>query len=370
MAERTADLALAESLTVSAPELHHTPKRLRRTDGTSRFRAKGHEVYTTAALLEAEARLLDTGRQVGSPGVTVATVAAVAESNLPGREHALSVDQALAVEQIASSGRVLDVLVGPAGTGKSTTMAGLRAVWEAEHGTGSVLGLAPSAAAAETLAAELGIDTETTAKWLYEHRQGVKRLARISELQSKLRSMIPSARQGSPIRSELADIIRQVDDWQLRAGQLVIVDEASLAGTFALDQLVSAAREARAKLLLVGDHAQIASVEAGGMFGALVHDRDGHAPELSDVRRFHQEWEKKGSVELRAGSDGAIDAYQRHVRITDGARDEMLDALYRSWKEDIEAGRTSLMIAGDLGTVGELNIRAQSDRIASGQVTG
>ncbi len=41
--------------------------------------------------------------------------------------------------------------------------------------------------------------------------------------------------------------------WQLRAGQLVIVDEASLAGTFALDELVAAAGDAGAKVLLVGD---------------------------------------------------------------------------------------------------------------------
>jgi len=35
---------------------------------TSRFRAKGHEVYTTGAVLEAEARLLDAGRQGTSEG--------------------------------------------------------------------------------------------------------------------------------------------------------------------------------------------------------------------------------------------------------------------------------------------------------------
>ena len=70
VAERTADLALDQSLLISAPELHHTPERLRRADGTSRFRAKGHEVYTTTTLLEAEARLLDAGRQFGAPTVT------------------------------------------------------------------------------------------------------------------------------------------------------------------------------------------------------------------------------------------------------------------------------------------------------------
>ena len=40
--------------------------------------------------------------------------------------------------------------------GLTSTMAGLRAVWEAEHGPGSVIGLAPSAAAAEVLGARVG----------------------------------------------------------------------------------------------------------------------------------------------------------------------------------------------------------------------
>ena len=46
----------------------------------------------------------------------------------------------------------------------------------------------------------------------------------------------------------------------------------------------------------------------------------------------------------------------------------MLDALYLAWKDDTEAGQTSLMIAGDLGTVSELNARARADRVAAGQV--
>jgi conjugative relaxase-like TrwC/TraI family protein len=41
VAERTADLAVGQSLLASVPELHFTPEGLRRTDGSSRFRAKG-----------------------------------------------------------------------------------------------------------------------------------------------------------------------------------------------------------------------------------------------------------------------------------------------------------------------------------------
>jgi hypothetical protein len=150
---------------------------------------------------------------------------------------------------------------------------------------------------------------------------------------------------------------------------LLIVDEASLVGTFALDELVSAARDARAKVVLVGDQGQLSAVEAGGMFAALVRDRGDLAPELTDVRRFVNPWEKAAGVELRAGSAAAIDAYETHGRVVGGTRDEMLDALYTAWKYDVEKGKTSLMIAADLRTVGDLNSRAQGDRIASGSVS-
>jgi conjugative relaxase-like TrwC/TraI family protein len=258
VAERTADLAVGQSLLISAPELHYTPERLRRADGTSRFRAKGHEIYTTATLIEAEARLLEVGREVDAPAVSTGTLAAVTSVTLPGREHPLSIDQALAVEQIATSGRRLDVLVGPAGTGKSTAMAGLRAAWEAEHGPGSVLGLAPSAAAAEVLAETLGVETENTAKWLHEHRQEAERLEKIAHLREALRSSGMLGPRSAP-RAQLDRAIQEVVRWRLQAGQLVIVDEASLLGTFALDELVTAARDARAKVLLVGDPNQLSN---------------------------------------------------------------------------------------------------------------
>jgi hypothetical protein len=43
----------------------------------------------------------------------------------------------------------------------------------------------------------------------------------------------------------------------------VIVDEARLAGTFALDEVVRAAAMTGAKVLLVGDQGRYGAVEAG-----------------------------------------------------------------------------------------------------------
>jgi len=368
VAERSTDLALAEALLVSAPELHHTPGRFRRTDGTSRFRGKGMEVYTTPALLDAEARLLAAGRDTTAPTVGRWTVAVVGQRQLPGKGYALSSDQTVAVESIATSGRLLDVLVGPAGTGKSTTMGGLKAAWERHHRPGSVVGLAPSAVAAEVLADELGVPTENTAKWLTEAAKEPARLAQIDQLRAQLHGAPRSSVAAVGMQTRIDTLTAEVDRWRLRPGQLVIVDEASLAGTFALDALTLQACDAGAKLLLVGDWAQLSAVEAGGAFSMLVRDRD-LAPELSDVRRFTHAWEKAASIDLRVGNEDALIAYIKYERIVGGGREELLDALYAAWKHDTDSGKTSLMIAGDTATVAELNSRARRDRIATGHVT-
>lgn len=180
----------------------------------------------------------------------------------PDRDgQVLGEDQAAALAAVAVSARTVDVLVGPAGAGKTTAMSALRKAWEAEHGKGSVVGLAPSAVAAQVLADDLGIATENTAKWWTNH---------------------------------------QLHGTTFTRGQLVIIDEASLAGTLSLVRITKVAVDAGAKVLLVGDHAQLQSVDAGGAFTLLVSDRD-DAPELLDVHRFAHEWEKTASLGLRHG---------------------------------------------------------------------
>jgi conjugative relaxase-like TrwC/TraI family protein len=371
VAERVANLAVGQSLRLTPPALCHTPQQYLREDGTSRLSPEHHVRYTTKALLDAEACLLEVGREVGGPAVRAGTVAAVAHSDLPGRSYGLGPDQALAVEKVATSGRVLDVLVGPSGSGKSTTMAGLKAAWESEHGPRSVVGLAPSAVAAEVLAGELGVPTENLAKWLTEHGRLPAIVSRGRELAVELaRHPWPLSADADRRRRQLAALDGAIAERQLRAGQIVVLDEASLARTLDLDELVGAAREAGAKVLLCGDWAQLSAVDAGGGFALLVQDRGERVPELTDVRRFAAEWEKQASVELRTGKPAAISAYNAQGRVAEGGRDAMLDALYAGWKADVAAGRTSLMIAGDRATVTDLNARARADRVLAGAVTG
>ena len=123
VADRAVSLGLGMAVKLTAPEMLHVPGRFRTPDGVSQFTLAAGWQYSTQDLLDAEARLLDAGRDTAGPTVNYGTIAAVSDRPLPGRTYGLGADQAVAVEQIAASGRTLDLLVGPAGTGKTTTLA-------------------------------------------------------------------------------------------------------------------------------------------------------------------------------------------------------------------------------------------------------
>ncbi len=321
------DAAEQASLRLTPPELALSPALFRRTDGSSRFRPYASTVFSSEALLEAEDRLLARAAKTTAPTIALERVEAI--TGKPDKKgRSLGADQAAALTAIALSGRVVDVLVGPAGAGKTTAMSALRRAWEAEHGKGSVVGLAPSAVAAQVLADDLGIATENTAKWLHTfHTTGTT----------------------------------------FAKGQLVIVDEASLAGTFTLDQITAQAEVQGAKVLMVGDWAQLQSVDAGGSFGLLVSVRD-DAPELTNVHRFIRSWEKKTSLDLRHGRTSAIDTLIKHQRVHGAEEEQVMDAAYTAWRGDQTAGKASILVAETQQSVTTLNQRARADRIIDGTI--
>lgn len=321
------DAAEGASLRLTPPELATSPAVFQRTDGTSMFRPKHSTVFSSEALLAAEDRLLALARDRSGPTIGLDMVERITQRpDVRGRK--LGEDQAAALASVAVSGRVIDVLVGPAGAGKTTAMNALRRAWEAANGARSVVGLAPSAVAAQVLADDLGIATENTAKWWQNHL---------------------------------------AHGTTFTGGQLVIIDEASLAGTLTLDRIAGLAADAGAKVLLVGDWAQLQSVDAGGAFAMLVGDRD-DAPELVDVHRFTHAWEKTASLDLRQGRPSGIDSYDDHGRIIGGDTEDMTTAAYTAWRHDRAAGLASMLIAETGEAVTELNRRARADLILAGIV--
>ena len=87
------------------------------------------------------------------------------------------------------------------------------------------------------------------------------------------------------------------------------------------------------------------------------------------MRRFVAGWEREASLRLRVGDETVLDDYETHGRIVGGTRGEMIAAVYDAWRADVDAGKSSLMIGADAGTVAELNRLARADRVAAGTVS-
>lgn len=97
----------------------------------------------------------------------------------------------------------------------------------------------------------------------------------------------------------------------LDAKTVVVMDEAAMADTTRLAALVGATARAESKLVLVGDHAQLSAIGAGGMFAEL----QGKLPtaEVSEVHRARHAWEREAWQQVRAGeAHRALASYQAH----------------------------------------------------------
>ena len=180
---------------------------------------------------------------------------ALLEADVTSRS--LNDGQRALVREMATSGARVQFALAPAGTGKTTAMATLAAAWR--NSGGSVVGLAPTAAAAEVLAADLGAATDTLAK-----------LVALANPTSA-----PTAVSEDPARVWFDAIDSQ---------SLLIVDEAGKASTAELDAVIGLALARGASVRLVGDDHQLSSVSAGGVLRDLAADH--RALTLSEVVRF------------------------------------------------------------------------------------
>jgi conjugative relaxase-like TrwC/TraI family protein len=286
--------------------------------------------YATVQVLNAEARILDLaarGRRGGYGQVPHTSL-------MPfGRQGRLDSSQCRAVLQLAGGGDFVSVLTAPAGAGKTSTLGAASRAWQ--HAGYRVVGLAPSARAAAELATATGGPADTLAKWLHTHRSA------------------------PPTAQEVA---------ALDGRTVVIVDEASMASTLDLDPLITAAGQSGAKVVLVGDPAQIGVVNGpGGMLAALV--RAGHGVELNQIHRFSHAWERPASLALRDGTPGALAAYRIAGRLhacADG--DAALDGVFAHWAAARADG--PLMLARTRLDVDALNERARAAALAAGDIAG
>lgn len=334
----------------------------------SAFDFHGSRLYTDTSTLACEEAIMAARNDDGGPVVRADVIMDSLDRSRQSEKPELYVDQRAAVADVLLSGNRLDAIVGPAGTGKTTTLDAVKAIWESEYGVGSVVGLAPAAASADVLGRELAMGTENVTKWLHESvGQGASsRAGRFFDIQTRLTKAYTGERRSLALAQEAAQLAATQQLWCFHANQLVIIDEASMVSTFQLAALVQQAEEAGAKILLVGDPGQLDAIDAGGVLGWL--DREGKTTRLSTIWRFRQEWERASCLKLRRGDYSAVSDYEQHGRIRHGSYLDMVDQAYLAWQTDTRAGKSSILIAADNDTVGMLNERAQADLVAQGAV--
>ncbi|MQA12836.1 MAG: relaxase domain-containing protein [Pseudonocardiaceae bacterium] len=330
----------AVPLDASRPGDESLPAELRLADGRSPYEAPGGRLYATPEHVHTERALLAATTSRDAVALTAGSARGFVES-LAEAGIELGADQAAAVRGVLTSGAGVESLVGPAGTGKSFVVGALAKAWQdSARWDGAqryVVGLASSQVAADVLAGE-GLDARNVSRWLGTQQR-------------------------------LVDGTAAGDDhqWQLRSGDLVVVDESAMADTAALAAIHQHAEQAGAKLLLVGDHRQLAAVGAGGGMDLLA--QAGASYELAEARRFTAEWERDASLRLRAADESVLGDYHKHGRLIDAGAVEQADSsAAHAWLADTLAGRRSLLLVDTNEQAARLSAALRADLVRLGRV--
>ncbi|MEY4509355.1 MAG: hypothetical protein RLZZ450_1477 [Pseudomonadota bacterium] len=265
--------------------------------------------YTSQEMLSAERRLLDAADVLAKSEVHlvaerhVRTAVERAEERL-ARQVAgsgqpppkVSEEQRRAITHLTASSGSIALLEGHAGTGKSFLLGAAREAWEAQGLT--VIGGALAGKAAEGLQLSSGISSRTLASW---------------------------ERSWSLERDELT------------AKHVLVIDEAGMLGTRQLGRVLEAAREAGAKVVLVGDSRQLQAIEAGSPFRVL-GERIG-TETLAEVRRQRVDWQREATMAFAdKRPKEALAAYRSHGNVRVSLTTEQTRAaVVAAWAKGLES---------------------------------
>lgn len=284
-------------------------------------------IATEEAVADVAARLATTP----GPVATAATVteAAAAKERTLGRR--LTSGQRAAVEAVTTSGRSLDVVVGVAGSGKTTALDVVRAAYEVEGYR--VLGTATSGQAARSLGIGAGVESRTIASlvWRLQHRT-----------------------------------------LRLDNKTVLLVDEAGMTSDTDMLKLLVAAEAAGTKVVAIGDHHQLGAVAPGGGLEALTQRHPDAVHLLPDNIRQADPAERRALEQLRHGNVAEVLAwYHENDRVvTRGDRERTVSAAVTAWAADHAAGRDTVLLAWRRRDVAALNARARQHLVDTGRISG
>jgi conjugative relaxase-like TrwC/TraI family protein len=288
-------------------------------------RRLGVDRYSTPELLALERHLVDDATMRAEQSCAVVRPEVVRQ--VLDRHPSVGDDQAAMVRDLTQGGAGVAVVVGRAGSGKTWALGLAREAFELDGY--QVLGCAPTGIATVGLAEEGFSDARTVDRLLLELGRG------LTELDGR---------------------------------SVLVVDEAAMVGTRKLAPLLEQADRSGAKVVLVGDDRQFASIAAGGGFRAL-RLRLG-ASELTVNRRQIQAWEQRAIDDVRAGNlEQAIAAYAEHGRIRAfEARDDRDRALVNDWWQAHQHAEQPVIYAHRRAQVDQLNSVCQRLRAEAGHL--
>jgi ATP-dependent exoDNAse (exonuclease V) alpha subunit len=263
-----------------------------------------------------------TARSLG----TTAEELTVALNEPPGAEakttdFGLRMDQAAAAFHVLTSGRRVEVIVGPAGSGKTRVLAQIGKAWS----RGRVIGITPSQSSRDVLAAAGVAESYNFAQFLGHLKER---------------------------RGALGPVT-------LSAGDLIVVDEASMLSNPDLSDIVDYAARTGVKVVMALDHQQLQAAENGG--GASLITRTQGYVQLPEPVRFGKQWERSASLALREGKVEALADYAEHGRIQAGTAEEIVEAAAQAYVAHTLEGKDSLLIARSHELRRELCRRVRGD---------
>ncbi len=197
-------------------------------------------------------------------------------------------EQRDAVLGLAQENEHLSVLVGRAGSGKTTTLKAVSAYYQSKGY--KVMGTSLSALAAGTLGAEADMESKTLASYLLYWNM-------YKQAQAKFLKWDAVMTEGVMKQMEWARVLQNFEKFQLTSQSVFMVDEASMIGTSQWLDVLDNVKQSGAKLIVVGDDHQLEAIQSGDMFREIkqVSIQNNSLFSLDTIRRQKVDWMAEAS---------------------------------------------------------------------------